>query len=145
MPEQMWSKPRYFTYYKLPTKVIPREGGGEPLVWRFDNRSGGWKENDEILVEIESNSRAELSTLDRERFIDITEWFRARYRLRTEGPMAALYETLLAVRDQAERDNRPLTDNERALIHGLSRKTYAMFERELAARGDPGADPSPES
>jgi hypothetical protein len=145
MLEQMWAVPRYFRFDELPTKVIPGRDGSEPVVWRFDGQTGGWRRDEGQLINLSGNSRADAFQLDRDQFIQLTESFRERYRLRAEGPIAALYGTVAGIREQAEREGRPPTEDERALVRGLRRKTYAMFERELAARGEPGADPSPES
>ena len=145
VPEQMWTVPRYFRHDQLPTKVIPGADGGEPVVWRFDGATGGWQVDDGALADLSGNSRADSFQLDRDRFIQLTESFRERYRLRVEGPIAALYETVASIREQVESEGRTITAAEQALIRGIRRKTYAMFERELAAAGDPGADPSPDS
>ena len=42
--------------------------------------------------------------------------------------------------DTARRENRQPTPVEQAMIRGLRRQTYALFETELVRRGDPGAD-----
>ena len=144
MSESMWDRPSYFEYNGFPTKVIRSTADAEPTVWRFSPDTGGWRRDDDIIVELESNSRADVIELVRDDFIELTEWSRAHY-VRGDGPVFALYETLHAVGEQAERESRPLTVNERALIRGLSRKTYVMFERDLAAKGAPGADPAPEA
>jgi hypothetical protein len=145
MSEQTWAVPRYFRFDELPTKVIPGRNGCEPVVWRFDGHTGGWRKDEGQLINLLGNSRADSFQLERDQFIQLTESFRERYRVCTDGPIAALYRTVAGIREQAEREGRPLAEDERALMRGLRRKTYAMFERELAARGDPGADPSPES
>jgi hypothetical protein len=68
------------------------------------------------------------------------ERFRAHY-LEGDGPIFALYETVQAVRDVAKAEDRHLTTTERALIHGIRKRTFVMFEEQLRAAGDLGADP----
>jgi len=144
VPEQLWAVPRYFAFYQFPTKVVPRPDG-RPTVWRFSVDTGGWDREQDALIEIESNSRAEVSRLDKDGFIQLTESFRSQYVQDVPPAIKALYETVEAILDQARAERRRLTAEENAMVTGLRRRTYAMFERELANRGDPGADPSPES
>jgi hypothetical protein len=79
-------------------------------------------------------------TLTVEEFVDRTEWWRARYSV-ADGAIAALYETVEAIRDVARAEERPLTDAETSLVRGIQRRTYRMFEEKLRAEGNPAADP----
>ncbi|HYN97745.1 MAG TPA: hypothetical protein VES42_28225 [Pilimelia sp.] len=138
-------RPSYYRYNKSPVKVMFPDDYENPGIWRLSIDTGGWKSVDSlVLIELQSDVGGEVDRIDRKRFIDLTESERAYY-LRGDGPIFALYGTIAALEDQAISEGRPLTQNERAMIHGLRRKTYAMFERELHQRGDPGADPDPES
>ena len=61
-------------------------------------------------------------------------------RLTGDGPVYALYATITALIDTSRQQNRQPSLTEQAMIRGLRRQTYAMFEADLAQRRDPGAD-----
>lgn len=132
--------PAYFSYYKSPVKMVETEEGGI-RAWRLSHRTGGWEPADDLIEEILFAIGGEISTLTVESFIQWTEHDRARY-LRGDGPVFALYETIEGILDDAEREQRSLTDIELAMIRGIRRRTYVMFEEQLQRDGDPAADPS---
>ncbi|MFF0367277.1 hypothetical protein [Micromonospora sp. NPDC005087] len=82
----------------------------------------------------------EIDQLTRDEFIQQTEYERG-YCLRGEGPIHALYETVRAINDAQARERRYPTQEEIALVTGIRRRTFVMFEEQLRAAGDPGADP----
>ena len=130
--------PAYFSYYTRPVKFLATPDGGM-TAWKLNWDTGGWEPANELVNEIIGAVGGEISTLDRDRFIDLTEDTRAEL-LRGDGPVFALYETVNALTKDALDSGRDLTDEEKALIKGVRRRTYAMFEAELARRGDPAAD-----
>ncbi len=129
--------PMYVTYYKLPAKVV-REAEGL-MMYRFDTRTGGWTKANDAVDEVLFATGGESGQVTFEQFVQLVEAARARY-LTGDGPVFALYDTIRAIEDTAATQPRPLTPTEQALVAGTRRRTYAMFEAELARQGDPGAD-----
>ncbi len=130
--------PAYFSYYQRPVKFLATPDGGM-AAYRLSWQDGGWEPADDIANEVIGAVGGEISELDRDRFIDLTERNRAEL-LRGDGPVYALYETVNAMVTDARNSGRVLTPEEKALVRGVRRRTYAMFEAELARRGDPAAD-----
>ncbi|MEV1332868.1 hypothetical protein AB0J20_25220 [Micromonospora costi] len=132
--------PAYFSYYKAPVKLVGTSDG-RVRAWRLSKKTGGWEAADQLVEEILFAVGGEISRLTPDRFIQWTEHDRSRY-LRGDGPVFALYETVRAIEEVATEERRPLTAEERALVHGIRRRTFVMFEEQLQRAGDPGADPS---
>ncbi|WP_436689345.1 hypothetical protein [Micromonospora sp. URMC 106] len=132
--------PAYFSYYKSPVKLVDTPDGGIKA-WRLSHDTGGWEPADDLIEEILFAVGGEISSLTVDSFIDWTEHDRGRY-LRGEGPVFALYETVKAIVENAKAERRQLTTKELALVRGIRRKTFVMFEEELQRAGDPAADPS---
>ncbi|WP_446218485.1 hypothetical protein [Micromonospora sp. IBHARD004] len=132
--------PAYFTYYEAPVKMVPTPDGGL-AAWRLDRGSGGWRPANDLVDEILFAVGGEISVLTADQFVQWTEFERARY-LSGDAPVFALYETVKAIEEAADTERRRLTTQERALISGIRRKTFVMFEEELQRAGDPGADPT---
>ncbi|MFE9188782.1 hypothetical protein ACFYL6_04130 [Micromonospora sp. NPDC007208] len=120
-------------------KIVETPDGGA-RVWRLSIDSGGWHEKNELFVEITLDIGGDVFRRTAEDFVQEVERFRAHY-LEGEGPIFALYETVQAVRDVAKAEDRHLTPKEQALIRGIRQRTFVMFEEQLRAAGDPGADP----
>ncbi|SDC97933.1 hypothetical protein [Actinokineospora iranica] len=96
-------------------------------------------DNDPIMPISGATSSSDIWALDKEDFIWRTEEIRA-YRLRGDGPIFALYDTIRAMFAQRESEGRKLfTDEELALIKSIRRRTFAMWEAETARRaaGEP--------
>lgn len=130
--------PQYYSYYSRPAKFLPAPDG--MAVWRLSWETGGWEPADEAFAdEIIGDVGGEVFRLDKDRFVDLTEATRGR-RLSGDGPVYALYETVEGILSSARSQQRGPNPTERALIEGIRRRTYAMFEAELARRGDPAAD-----
>jgi hypothetical protein len=132
--------PYYFLYYKFPGKMVAVPEGGA-AIWRFAGETGGWEPRNDIADDILHGTTQEVRVLTRDEFVQRTEDARGRY-LRGDGPVYALYDTIRAVEETAETENRPLTDRERLLVEGLRRRTYLLFETALQEQGDPAADPT---
>ncbi|MFF0313734.1 hypothetical protein ACFYPH_03665 [Micromonospora sp. NPDC005252] len=120
-------------------KIVETSDGGA-RVWRVSIDTGGWQEKNDLFGEIVFDVGGEVFRQTAEEFVQEVERFRAHY-LVGEGPIFALYETVQALRDVAEAEGRPLTPKEQALIRGIRQRTFVMFEEQLRAAGDPGADP----
>jgi hypothetical protein len=130
--------PAYFEYYTRPVKFLATPDGGM-AAWKLSWDTGGWEPADELVDEIIGAVGGEISPINKDRFVDLTERNRAEL-LQGEGPVFALYETVNGLLADARERRRPLSDEEKALVKGVRRRTYAMFEAELARRGDPAAD-----
>lgn len=132
--------PAYFRYYATLVKMV-RGRDGQIQAWRVSMDSGGWQNANELIDEILFAVGGEISTLTAESFVQEVERYRARY-LAGEGPIFALYDTVKAITAAEQRERRYLTPEERAIVQGVRRKTFVMFEEQLRRQGDPGADPS---
>jgi hypothetical protein len=132
--------PSFYRYYGSPTKIVATPEGGA-RVWRVSLETGGWQEENELFDEIVFAVGGEISRLSRDEFVQEVELYRSTY-LAGEGPLFALYETVKAITDAERRENRYLTPRELALVRGIRRKTFVMFEEQLQHDGDPGADPT---
>ncbi|MFG1655253.1 hypothetical protein ACGFIY_01830 [Micromonospora chersina] len=132
--------PGYYEYYKTPVKMVATPDGGL-TAWRLDKKTGGWQPANDIVDEILFAIGGEVFVRTPAQFVQRTEAVRGRY-LKGEGPIFALYETVKAIDDVAVAEGRPYTAEEAALIAGIRRRTFVMFEEQLQQAGDPGADPT---
>jgi len=131
--------PLYFSYFTRPVKIL--EAPDRVLVaWALDWDTGGWVPADELVTEILGATYQDVFRLTPQMFVDEVEGERGA-RLSGDAPVFALYETINSILDTAQSEDRIMTDEERALVTGLRRKTYRMFEEELRRRGDPAAEP----
>ncbi|MEU5674689.1 hypothetical protein ABZ749_31070 [Micromonospora sp. NPDC047753] len=131
--------PSYYLYYQSPVKIVETPDAGA-RVWRVAIDTGAWQEKNELFSEIVFDSGGKVFRRSPKDCVQEVERFRAHY-LEGEGPIFALYETVQAVRDVAKAEDRHLTPKEQALIRGIRQRTFVMFEEQLRAAGDPGADP----
>ncbi|MGW0212884.1 hypothetical protein ACWDXH_00655 [Micromonospora chokoriensis] len=131
--------PSYYLYYQSPVKIVQTPDGGA-RVWRVAIDTGNWREENDLFDEIVFDVGGEVFRRSPEEFVQEVERFRAHY-LEGDGPIFALYETVQAIRDVAKAEDRHLTTKERALIHGIRKRTFVMFEEQLRVAGDLGADP----
>ncbi|MFI7513862.1 hypothetical protein ACIBVK_10255 [Micromonospora echinofusca] len=131
--------PAFYSYYESPVKLVAT-GEGAVAAWRLSKDTGGWVEADRLVGILLSGESDEVEELTREEFIQLTEHDRGYY-LRGEGPVFALYETVRAIQDEVARERRYPTPTELALIAGIQRRTFVMFEEQLQQLGDPAADP----
>lgn len=132
--------PAFFSYYESPVKLVETPEGGV-AAWRLSKETGGWRPANNLIDKVLFVGGDEVDELTRDEFIQQTEHDRGYY-LRGEGPVFALYETIKAITDALARERRYPTPEESALVSGLRRKTFVMFEEQLQLAGDPGADPS---
>ncbi|MDT7724707.1 MAG: hypothetical protein QOI21_1283 [Actinomycetota bacterium] len=133
----MVQTPSYFTYYNKTYRIDATPEGG--LTGHLlDLETGEFKENNRLIDTVLFNRAGEIDAVDEAEFIDATERERARY-LRGDGPIFALYDTIKGLYDQAKSEGRRVTKDELALIKSLRRKTYQLWEDELARRaaGEP--------
>ncbi|MFF3867045.1 hypothetical protein [Micromonospora sp. NPDC001898] len=132
--------PSYYRYYASPVKIVASSDGGI-RVWRVSIDTGGWRQENEIFEEIAFAVGGEIFTLSPDRFVQEVEAYRGRH-LSGKGPIFALYETVDAIIGAEAREGRRLTEREQALVRGIRRKTFVLFEEQLQQGGDPGADPT---
>ncbi|MFI6029151.1 hypothetical protein [Amycolatopsis magusensis] len=129
--------PSYFLYFGR-TFVIEStpDGGlaGSLLNWDTGEFEPAHEPIQKVLF---ATSDSDISALSRERFVQRTE--RIRQELTGDGPIFALYETIDSIHAQAKAENRRITDEELDLISSIQRRTFAMWEDELARRaaGEP--------
>jgi hypothetical protein len=131
--------PSYHKYYAAPVKMLETADGGI-AAWRLTTTTGAWQPANDLIDEILFAIGGEIFTLDVAGFVEYTEEYRAFYGL-GDGAVAALYETVEAIVQVARAENRRLTDTEAAMVRGIRRRTYRMFEERLRAEGNPAADP----
>ena len=129
--------PSYFLYFGR-TFVIDStpDGGLAGSLLNWD--TGEFEPNHEPIEKVLfATSDSDISALDREQFVQRTE--RVRQELTGDGPIFALYDTIHAMHDQRRAEDRRLTDEEIALIASIRRRTFGMWEDELARRaaGEP--------
>lgn len=129
--------PSYFLYFGR-TFVIDStpDGGLAGSLLNWD--TGEFEPNHEPIKKVLfATSDSDISALDREEFVQRTE--RVRQELTGDGPIFALYETIDGLYDQAEAENREISDEELELIRAVQRRTFGMWEEELARRaaGEP--------
>ncbi|SCE79112.1 hypothetical protein GA0070618_0957 [Micromonospora echinospora] len=132
--------PSYFRYYASPVKLVEVPGGGV-RAWRVSIDTGGWEPANNLIDEILFAVGGEVFPLSAADFVQEVERYRARY-LTGDSPIFALYETVKAITDAERQERRYLSPHERALVNGIRRKTFVMFEEQLRQQGDPGADPT---
>ncbi len=131
--------PSYHKYYAAPVKMVETAQGGVGA-WRLTTSSPAWLPSDDLIDEILFAIGGEIFALDAAGFVDYTEEYRAHYGL-ADGPIAALYETVDAIIEVARQEGRGLTKTESAMVRGIRRRTYRMFEEKLRDEGNPAADP----
>ncbi|MEU7573751.1 hypothetical protein [Micromonospora sp. NPDC049240] len=131
--------PKFFLYYESPLKLVKAEDGGT-AGWRLSPDTGGWRAANNLVDKVLFVGGDEIHEIDRSEFVWYVEQERGRY-LRGEGPLFALYETVRGLEDTIREERRYPTTREQALIRGIRRRTFVMFEEQLQRAGDPGADP----
>lgn len=132
--------PMFFSYYDSPLKLVETPGGGV-AGWRLSPDTGGWRPANDLIDRVLFAGGTEVHQVSRDEFIWNTEHDRGRY-LTGDGPVFALYDTVRAMEDAVRRERRYPTPREQALISGIRRRTFVMFEEQLQRAGDPGADPT---
>ena len=131
--------PMYFLVRRRPVKLLPG-AAGRPTMWWLDLITGSWVEEPDLVRRLaDADDVDEPEPLTPDQFVDVVEAIRTR--LTGEGDVYALYETAAAIYAMAEVEQRRLTADEMAVLRGLRRQTYRMFEEELARQGNPAAQP----
>jgi hypothetical protein len=133
--------PSYFVYYNRTYRIDSTPDGGL-TGYLLDLETGEFEQTAEPIDDVLFNRKPEIRSVDEARFIDETEQARSYY-LRGDGPVFALYDTINGLYDQAKAEGRRLGPEEKALIKSLRRKTYQLWEDELARRaaGEPPSFP----
>ncbi|WBC10149.1 hypothetical protein [Micromonospora sp. WMMA1947] len=132
--------PKFFNYYDSPVKLVATPDGGM-AGWRLSKDTGGWREANNLIDKVLFEGGDEIYEVSPEEFVQLTELERSLY-LRGDGPIFALYETVRAIEDTLQAERRYPTPQEQALIRGVRRRTFVMFEEQLRQAGDPAADPT---
>ncbi|GGP65468.1 hypothetical protein [Saccharothrix coeruleofusca] len=130
--------PAYYEYYGSPF-LLDTDPAGNWVGFRLNTETGEFEPDNRPVAEVLlATSSGEISPLDREEFIWQTE--RERGRLRGEGAVFALYETVDAIYARARAEGRrSIDDDELALVRSIRRRTFKMWEDEAARRaaGEP--------
>ena len=132
--------PKFFNHYDSPVKLVATPDGGV-AGWRLSKDSGGWREANNLIDKVLFVGGDEITEISREEFVQLTELERSLY-LSGDGPIFALYETVRAIEETLREERRYPTPQEQALIRGVRRRTFVMFEEQLQQAGDPAADPT---
>ncbi|WUH98128.1 hypothetical protein OHR68_32190 [Spirillospora sp. NBC_00431] len=128
--------PQYYRYEGRPVVFVKTPDGGMG-VWALSPKTGEFELNMGYLDKIWFGTTADIVTVSREEFIQRVEEYRGR-RLKGDGPVYALYETVNSLVDTSRAEARDLTAEENALIHTLRLRTHELFEAELRAQGRQG-------
>ncbi len=131
--------PMYFLVRGRPVKLLSGVAG-RPTMWWLDLTTGSWVQEPDLVRRLaEADRTDEPEPLTPDQFVDVVEAIRTR--LTGEGDVYALYETAASIYAMADVEQRRLTPDEMALLRGLRRQTYRMFEEDLARQGNPAAEP----
>ena len=132
--------PKFFLYYDSPVKLVRTEDGGM-AGWRLSLDTGRWQPANNLVDRLLFGRDDEIFEISPEEFVWYVEQERG-LSLRGDGPIFALYETVRAIQDTVREERRYPTPQEQALIRGVRRRTFVMFEEQLQQAGDPAADPT---
>ncbi|XVQ10063.1 hypothetical protein ACQP1W_47375 [Spirillospora sp. CA-255316] len=125
--------PRYYVYEGRPVVFVEPDGGGlDCLV--LSPESGEFVRDMSYVRKIRGGTHADIETLSREEFVQRVEEYRGR-RLKGDGAVFALYETVNGLEDAARGEGRALTAEEAALVRTLRVRTHGLFEDGLRAGG----------
>jgi hypothetical protein len=120
-------KTEYYIVGDRPVKFVPLPEGGLSIR-KMNWQTGIFEYGIEYLARA-SSSDSDVDHVSEQEFIQHVEKIRAR-RLKGEGPIFALYQTMNAMVDTAKAQGRQLTGEERELVAELRRQTYEMFQNE---------------
>lgn len=136
----MIQTPSFYTYFGKTYRVESTPDGGL-TGYLLNLSSGEFDEKPEHVREVlRAMASSDISKVPEERFVQETERARA-YELKGDGPIFALYETIDGLYQQAKSENRRVEPQESALIKSLRKRTFKMWEDELARRAS-GEPPS---
>ncbi len=129
----MIQTPSFYTYFGKTYRVESTPDGGL-TGYLLNIRTGEFDEAPEHVREvIWAMASSDISKVPEEKFVQETELARA-YELKGDGPIFALYETIDGLYAQAKKEDRRLQPQESALIQALRKRTFKMWEDELARR-----------
>ncbi|MFC3450333.1 hypothetical protein [Amycolatopsis speibonae] len=134
----MIQTPSFYTYFAKTYRIESTPDGGL-TGYLLNPRTGEFDEKPEHVREVMwAMASSDISKVTEEKFVQETERARA-YELKGAGPIFALYETIDGLYAQAKREDRRLQPQESALIQSLRKRTFKMWEDELARRaaGEP--------
>lgn len=112
---------------------------------RARTRTGAFGRCDRLLRPLWIGTDSDVTPLgSRERFVQELEAFRGRW-LTGDGPVFALYQTIRGMEEQAARERRLFTAEERELVRRPRPRTHELFGRELRERGLTGTPEEPDT
>ncbi|MCE7005717.1 hypothetical protein LWC34_23235 [Kibdelosporangium philippinense] len=129
----------YFLVYARTYKMLRTLGGPKGLALNLT--TGDFEPDTKYITQIMFATTQEIFSLDEEEFIRETEEARKHF-LSGDGPIFALYEVVDGIYAQARAEGRRITPDEIALIDGIFKRTFKMWDEEFARRraGEPGAN-----
>lgn len=89
--------------------------------------------SDDVDAVLRSDADLDFSALNEEQFVKETEEARSTY-LRGSGPVFDLYRQVDEIFDEAERQRRRISPEERNAVNGLYRAAFQLWEDEFARR-----------
>jgi hypothetical protein len=125
--------PQYYVYEGRPVAFVETPEGGLRVL-ALSPRTGAFELDRSYVDKIWFGTTADIETVDRAEFVQRVEEYRGR-RLRGEGPVYALYETINGLVDASRAEARALRPDEKALVHTLRLRAHELFEAELRAQG----------
>jgi hypothetical protein len=125
--------PQYYVYEGRPVIFVRPPGGGLDCL-ALSPRTGAFERDMSYVRKIRYGTDADIETVTRAEFVQRVEEYRAR-RLKGDGAVHALYETINGLEDTARAEGRDLTAEEAALVHTLRERTHELFEADLRAQG----------
>ena len=130
--------PWYHLYFGR-TFVLDATPDGEEAGYLLNWDTGEFDRDDRPIDAVRgATSDSDIHSLSREEFVQRTERIRAEH-LTGDGPIFEVYDRIHAMYEQRRAEDQGVTDEEIELIRSLRRRTFAMWEEELARRaaGEP--------
>ena len=116
----------YYLFGDRPVMFVAVDGEPARQVLKYDWDTGFFVLGADYVQKI-LFGKDEVEELGRAEFVAATEALRRR-GFAGENPAFALYQLVEAIFQKARSENRPLTEEETALIRSLDAQTYDMFE-----------------
>lgn len=117
--------PKYYIVYDRLMKMVRNEND-RLTVLELNEETGLFEVNMKYIDKI-FFGKDDVEKVSEDEFIQEVEAIRGR-NLKGEGAVYDLYEVINGMEDTAKEEGRKLTPKEQAIIIGLRKKTYQLFE-----------------
>jgi len=121
------NSPEYYIVVERPVKFVPTEDGGMSIL-KYNFETGRFDYGMEYLSRVMFSKDDDIEQVSEDEFVQQVEKLRGR-KLQGEGTVYDLYELINAMEDNAQQTKQELTNEDKALIAILRRKTYELFEQ----------------